>query len=62
MGTVSGERSLMDLTIVVAFIAIVFFLAYASWSLTQTLKALERRVVAIEERVSNIEDELVKHR
>ncbi len=52
----------MDLTIVIAFIAIALFLAYASWSLTQTLKALERRVVAVEERVSDLQDELAKHR
>ncbi len=50
----------MDLTSVIAFIAIILFLGYLSWSLTQGLKAIERRVVAIEERVSDIEDELAK--
>ena len=35
-------------------------LGYLSWPLTQGLKAIERRVVAIEERVSDLEDELAK--
>ncbi len=51
----------MDVPIVVvALIAIILFIAHVSWSLTQSLKALERRLVAIEERVSNLEDELAK--
>ena len=50
----------MDFTSVIAFIAIILFLAFLSWSLTQRLKTIERRVVAIEERVSDIEDELAK--
>ncbi|MDJ0948748.1 MAG: hypothetical protein QNJ94_07495 [Alphaproteobacteria bacterium] len=52
----------MDLTIVIAFLAIILFLAYVSWSVTQTLKAVVRRVVAVEERVSDLEDELARHR
>lgn len=51
----------MDFTVVVAFIAIILFLAFVSWSLTQRLKAIERHVVSVEERVSNLEDELAKH-
>ena len=50
----------MDLTVVIALIAIMLFLGYVSWSLTQALKAIGRRVVAIEERVSDLEDELSK--
>ena len=57
---VSGEHCLMDITIVIALIAIILFFAYLAWSLTQSLKAIERRVVAIEERVSDLEDEFAK--
>ncbi len=50
----------MDVTSVIAFIAIILFLAFVARALTQGLKAIERRVVAIEERVSDLEDELAK--
>ena len=52
----------MDLTTVIALIATILFFSYLSWSLTQTLKAIARRVVAIEERVSDLEDELARRR
>ena len=50
----------MDLTTVVALVAIILFIAYLAWSLGQMLRSLARRVVAIEERVSDLEDELAR--
>lgn len=50
----------MELTVVVTFIAVIFFLAFVYRSVGQTLKGLERRLVALEERVSDIEDEFGK--
>lgn len=50
----------MDPTILVALIAIILCVGYVARSLTQALKAFERRLVVIEERVSNLEDELAK--
>lgn len=48
----------MDFTIVITFIAITLFLAFVYSSVSQSLKGIERRLVALEERVSDIEDEL----
>ncbi len=50
----------MDVTIFVILVGVTLIVAHISWSLTQALKGIERRLVAIEERVSNLEDELAR--
>ena len=62
-GLASGLASGLTkgLTSASALIAFILFLAFVARSLTQGLKAVARRVVAIEEHVSNLEDELAKY-